>query len=76
MIGFLSKFIPNYVVLTAPLRRLTKQDIPFSWGPDVKLTFEKFKKCITDDKTMAFFDPGKEIIVRGEASFYEVLSAG
>ena len=34
MIGYLSKFIPRYAVLTAPLRRLTRKDVPFSWGPE------------------------------------------
>ena len=30
MIGYLSKFIPRYAVLTVPLRRLTRHDLPFS----------------------------------------------
>ena len=30
MIGYLSKFIPWYAVLTAPLRRLTGRDVPFT----------------------------------------------
>ena len=76
MIGYLAKFIPRYSVLTAPLRRLTSQDIPFSWGPEEDAAFQKLKDSITSDDTMAFFDPRKPIVVRTEASFHEGLSAG
>ena len=31
MIGFLSKFIPRYAELTAPLRTLTRKEVKFSW---------------------------------------------
>ena len=76
MIGYLAKFIPCYSVLTAPLRRLTSQDVPFSWGPEEDAAFKKLKDSITSDDTMAFFDPRKPIVVRTEASFHEGLSAG
>ena len=59
MIGYLSKIIPRYAVLTAPLRRLTRQDVPFSWGPEENTAFVKLKASITSDDTMAFFDPPK-----------------
>ena len=55
MIGYLSKFIPRYAVLKAPLRRLTRKDVPFS---------EKLKESITSEHTMAFFDPRKPFVVR------------
>ena len=76
MIGYLSKFIPRYAVLTAPLRRLTGKDISFSWGPEEDAAFQKLKDSITCDDTMSYFDPRKPIIVRTEASFHEGLSAG
>ena len=76
MIGYLSKFIPRYAVLTAPLRRLTGHDVPFSWGPEEDAAFQNLKDSITCDDTMSYFDPRKPIIVRTEASFHEGLSAG
>ena len=74
MIGYLSKFIPRYAVLTAPLRRFT-EDAPFSWGPEEEEAFQNLKDSITGDDTMAYFDPRKPIVVRTEASFKEGLSA-
>ena len=76
MIGYLSKFIPRYAVLTAPLRRLTGKDIPFSWGPEEQAAFHRLKESITNEDTMAFFDPRRPILVRTEASFHEGISAG
>ena len=76
MIGYLSKFIPRYAILTAPLRRLTGKEVPFSWGPEEEKAFKVLKDSITNDDTMAFFNPRKPIIVRTEASFHEGLSAG
>ena len=32
MIRYLSKFIPTYSTLTAPLRELTQKDVKFKWG--------------------------------------------
>ena len=76
MVGYLSKFIPQYAILTAPLRRLTGQDVPFTWGQEEERAFKKLKDSITDDDTMAYFDPGKKTVVRTEASFHEGFSAG
>ena len=76
MIGYLSKFIPRYAVLTAPLTRLTGQDVPFTWGTEEDAAFQKLKDSITNDDTMTFFDPRKPITVRTETSCHEGLSAG
>ncbi|CAC5368593.1 unnamed protein product [Mytilus coruscus] len=76
MIGCLSKFIPRYTVLTAPLRELTKKEVKFKWGKQENEAFKKLKDSITDEKKMTFFDPKRPIIVRTEASYHEGLSAG
>ena len=76
MIGYLSKFIPRYSILTAPLRALTQKDIKFKWGTEEQKAFDNLKQSITSDDVVAYFNPSKEIILRTEASFHEGLSAG
>ena len=76
MIGYLSKFISQYKILTAPLRRLTWQDVLFEWCHGEDQAFKWLKDSITNDDTMVYFDPKKPIVVRTEASFHEGLSAG
>jgi hypothetical protein len=64
MVGYLSKFIPRYAVLTAPLRRLTGQNVLFQWGHEEDMAFQKLKDSITNENTMVFFDPRKPITVK------------
>ena len=76
MTGYLSKFIPRYASLTKPLRELTHKDAKFQWGPEESNAFEKLKESISNEDTMAFFNPTLPIMVRTEASFNQGLSAG
>ena len=75
MIGYLSKFIPNYSSLTAPLRELTKKESKFRWNETEQRAFEKLKDAITNKKIMAYFNPKLPIILRTEASFHDGISA-
>ena len=76
MTGYLSKFIPKYSTLTAPLRQLTHKDAKFKWDSEEKEAFEKLKASITSESIMAYFNPSRPIVVRVEASYHEGLSAG
>ena len=73
--GYLENFINNYAAIAAPLRRLIRRETKFQWGKREEHAFEKIKGRISDSKTMAYFDPGKPIILHTEASFNEGLSA-
>ena len=75
MIGYLSKFIPKYSTLTAPLRALTHKNDKFRWGQIEKEAFHTLKEAITDQKIMAYFNPRLPIVLRTEASFHDGLSA-
>ena len=61
MIGYLSKFIPQYAILIAPFRRLTGQEVVSTWGDEEDQAFRKLKDSITNDDTMADFDPKRPI---------------
>ena len=76
MIGYLSKFIPRYAILTTPLRVLTHKSTKFRWGDKEQNAFEKLKSSITSEDTMVYFNPSRQIIVRTEASYNEGLAAG
>lgn len=76
MTGYLSNFIPQYSTLTAPLRRLTRNETKFKWTKIEEAAFQKLKDAITSSETMMYFDPAKAIILRTEASYNEGLSAG
>ena len=76
MTGYLSKFIPRYSFIAAPLRELTHKDTKFYWGSKENEAFEKLKKSITSESTMVYFNLSRPIVIRVEASYHEGLSAG
>ena len=75
MAGYLDNFIQNYAAIAAPLYQLTRKETKFHWGKQEEEAFRKIQDTISNEKTMAFFDPSKPIILRTEASFSEGLSA-
>ena len=75
MAGYLDNFIQNYAAIAAPLYQLTRKETKFHWGKQEEEAFRKIQDTISSEKTMAFFDPSKPIILRTEASFNEGLSA-
>ena len=75
MAGYLDNFIQNYAAIAAPLYQLTRKDSKFHWGKQEEEAFRKIQDTISSEKTMAFFDSSKPIILRTEASFNEGLSA-
>ena len=75
MAGYLDNFIKNYATIAAPLYQLTRKETMFHWGKQEEVAFRKIQDNISSEKTMAFFDPSKPIILHTEASFNEGLSA-
>ena len=71
--SYLDNFIENYAAIVTPLQQLTRREAEFHWGKQED-AFRKIKDSISNEKTMAFFDPGKTIILRTEATFNEGLS--
>ena len=74
MAGYLDSFINNYAAIAAPLYQLTRKETKFHWGKEEDEAF-KIQDSISNEKTMAFFDPSRPIILRTETSFNEGLSA-
>ena len=74
MACYLDNYISNYVAIAAPLYQLTRKDAKFKWEKEEK-AFRKIQDSISNDKTMAFFDPSRPITLHTEASYNQGLSA-
>ena len=70
-------YIPDYTTLAAPLRQLTKKNVPFKWKPEHQRAFEQMKKKLTQTLVMAYFDTSKRttVIVDGSPFGLDVISA-
>ena len=75
MAGYLDNYISNYAAITAPLYQLTQKDTKFKWEKKEEKAFRKIQDSISNEKTMAFFDSYRPIILRTEASYNQGLSA-
>lgn len=57
--NYVSRFIPNYVTIVAPLRILTYQKTTFHWVKEEQSALRELKDKLTKD-VMAHFDPTKK----------------
>ena len=59
MINYLSKFSTR---LSEPIRELSKERVPFNWGPEHWEAFNLKKKEIEQASILVYYDPNKEKI--------------
>ena len=65
---YLTKFTPELVNLSEPLRFLTRKNTPFEWTQQHTRSFERIKQTLTKDQELAHFDPEKETVIQTDAS--------
>ena len=54
--NYSSRFIPHFATLSEPLRRLTRKETPFEFGPEQKKSFELLKQNMAEGCTLAYLD--------------------
>ena len=67
-VQFYSKFLPNLASVTEPLHRLTKKEVPWTWGTEQIEVFKKLKDLLCVDTVLAHFDPSLPIGISCDAS--------
>ena len=68
LVNYCSQFIPGYVELTEPLRKLTKKNTKFKWSSKHQHSFENLKLALVNSETMAYYIPDAETKVVVDAS--------
>ena len=54
MINYLSKFSARLSELSEPIRELSKEKVPFNWGPEHQEAFNVIKKEIMKAPALAY----------------------
>ena len=67
-LGLATTFIPNLSAQTAPLRELVKDEAVFDWTPAHQNVFDQIKNSISDNVSLAYFDPREDITLQVDAS--------
>ena len=68
MINYLSKFSARLSELAEPICELTKERVPFNWGPEHDEAFNLIKKEITAAPILAYYNPKKPTVLQTDAS--------
>ena len=63
MATYCTKFIPSFSDVSYPLRNLTKKDVRFQWSQEHQASFEKIKEMLTSEKTMAYLNLPRTLIM-------------
>ena len=68
MINYLSKFSLRLSELAEPIRELSKDKVPFNWGPEHQQAFTQMKKEISSALVLAYYNPKKQTMLQTDAS--------
>ena len=68
MVNYLSKFSVRLSELAEPIRELSKNKVPFNWGPEHQAAFKQMKKEIVRAPILTYYNPKKETILQTDAS--------
>ena len=62
MINYLPKFSPRLSELAELIRELSKDKVPFNWGPEHQEAFKQMKKEIARAPVLAYYNPRKQTV--------------
>ena len=68
MVNYLLKFSVRLLELAEPIRELSKDKVPFNWGPEYQEAFSQMKSEIVRAPILAYYNPRKETALQTEAS--------
>ena len=57
MVNYLARFMPNLSTVMEPIRKLTRDDVPFVWSKEQKDAFNEVKRILTSNQVLKYFDP-------------------
>ena len=68
MVNYLSKFSAQLSELAEPIRELSKEKVPFNWGPEHQEAFKLVKTGIAAVPILAYYNPRKTTTLQTDAS--------
>lgn len=68
MINYMGKFIPSLSEKMAPLMLLTERKIEWEWNHKHEKSWCDWKKLLTEEPVLNFYDPARPIKISSDAS--------
>lgn len=60
LFSYFRRFIKSYSTYSAPIRQLTKNNVPFEWTAECQRIFENLKTQLTSTPILAIYNPTRE----------------
>ena len=67
-VNYLSKFLPNLANVVEPLRRLTHNDVAWTWNKEHKESMKTIRIMMVETPILQYYDPNKELTIQCNAS--------
>lgn len=67
-VNYLAKFLPKISEVMAPIRNLTKADVPWTWSEVQEQAFERVKQMVTKAPVLRYYDMHKPLVIQCDAS--------
>ena len=74
-VNYLAKFLPRISEVMAPIRNLTKKDVPWNWSESQDKAFEKIKSIVCEAPVLRYYDDKKALCIQCDASEYGLGAA-
>ena len=58
----------RFLELAQPIRKLSKDKVPFNWGPEHQEAFKQMKTEIVRAPILAYYNPRKQTVLQIDAS--------
>ena len=68
MNNYLSKFYPRLSEIPEPIRELSKDKVPFSWGPEHQSGFIQMKKETASATVSAYYNSKKQTVLQTDST--------
>ena len=68
MVDYLSKFSAHLSEHAEPIRELSKEKVPFNWGPEHQESFKLVEKEIATAPILAYYNPMKATVLQADAN--------
>ena len=65
---YLGKFMPKLADISAPLRRLTRDDSEFEWNDEAETAFQQIKRLVTQTPVLRYYDASEDLVIQCDAS--------